>query len=157
MTEADWEYTDEDGLKCSIVLFQNETDELTWKAGEITHEQVSGYGYQIAYDLIRELHAQKAEIEKSNQLVLDNAAKLLAQKAEIEAHAKLNLKLSLQSLRFADKHSELADKFVDQKAEIERYRSALESIKESHIYSHGPEHTQIMSDIATKALEDKQQ
>ena len=136
MTELDWEYTDEDGLKCSIVLFQNETDELTWKAGEITHEQVSGYGYQIAYDLIRELHAQKAEIE---------------------AHAKLNLKLSLQSLSIADKYSELSDKFVGKLGEIERYRSALESIKESHIYSHGPEHTQIMSDIATKALEDKQQ
>lgn len=135
MTESDWDYTDENGLKCLIELFQNETDELTWKTGELTHYQVRGYGYHIAYDLIRELHAQKAEIE---------------------AHSKVNLKLSIQSVRFADKHSELADKFAGQMTEIERYRSALQEI--STLQAASPIDDAIeMADIATKALEDKKQ
>ncbi|MBL4574452.1 MAG: hypothetical protein JKY86_15465 [Gammaproteobacteria bacterium] len=133
MTESDWEYTDEDGVKCGIELFPNESD-CYWQVGEITHDQVSGKAYQIAYDLLRELHAQKSVIDDQ---------------------AEQNLRLSLQSSSIADKYSELSDKFVGKLGEIERYRSALQEISDHCQETHGD--VRIISDIATKALEDKQQ
>ena len=63
MTDLDWEYTDEDEMKRLIMLFPDDSC-CYWRAGEITPENVDGYGYQLAYALLRELHAQKAEIAR---------------------------------------------------------------------------------------------
>jgi len=186
MTELDWPYTDEDNIGCYIELFP-EDSRFDWDVGIISHKSEGGVSYQIAYDLIRELHAQKAEIatleSDSDQIMkerdeaeemADKLAYAIAPVEIIGEHSNCNNprvnaleQIDIQKAeieRLTVGWDQEQDHCVYLNSQIERYRSALQEIRGVAVGA-ALNGTEAMFNLpfddvlklATKALEDKQQ
>lgn len=92
MTDScNWEYTDDDGQKCSVELVED-ISYVNWHNGNRKEPMfIDEASYMLIHDLVKQLNAQKAEIEKLKDLDLesllirhDRKVEIYEQKVEIK-------------------------------------------------------------------------